>query len=85
MPTRAEVGEIYKLICEKRVSKDRINYRFINSIGFAKTTVAVKALEELGLITKDTQGFYKGVTTAEKTNLMNSQTYKQLSDKERHT
>ena len=85
LPTRAEVGEIYKLICEKRVSKDRINYRFINSIGFAKTTVAVKALEELGLITKDTQGFYKGVTTAEKTNLMNSQTYKQLSDKERHT
>ncbi len=81
LPTRAEVGEIYKFISGKNVLADRIKYVFMNSIGIAKTSVAVKTLEELGLIIKNPEGLYKAVNTGEKTNLSNSATYRELSER----
>jgi len=81
LPTRAEVGKIYKFINGKNVLEDRIKYVFMNSIGIAKTLVAIKTLEELGLIIKNPDGLYKAVNTGEKTNLSNSVTYRELSER----
>ena len=79
-PTREEVGEIYKKITEEEVLPDRIKYIFMNKIGFAKTSVSLTVLEELGLIVKTDKGFYKAVTGM-KTNLLNSHTYKELQER----
>ena len=81
LPTRAEVGEIYKFLTHKSASEDRVKYAFINSIGVAKTNVSIKTLAELGLIVKGSDGLYKAVNTGEKTNLNNSTTYKNLSER----
>lgn len=80
-PTRAEVGEIYKVICEKPILEDRIKYLFINSIGYGKTAIALKTLTELGLISKNEKGIYSAVSGVAKTNLTNSPTYKNLSER----
>lgn len=80
-PTRQEVGEVYKYISEKSSSIDRIKYAFINSLGFGKTSVAIKTLEELGIIEKNKNGVYFAVKGTAKTNLINSPTYKKLSER----
>ena len=80
-PTREQVGEIYKYILGKKVLSDRIKYVFLNSIGFAKTSVALKTLEELGLIVIGADGFIYASSENKKTNLMNSPTYKYLSER----
>lgn len=80
LPDRPEVGEVYKFIIKEPVNEQRIKYVFINTLGLAKTTVAIKCLEELGLIILN-NGLYKAVNTGEKTNLLNSPTYKELSER----
>ncbi len=80
LPTREEVGVVYKKICEEPVLEDRIKYIFINSLGYAKTCVSLTVLEELGLILKNEKGIYKAVTGL-KTNLNNSQTFKNLIER----
>ncbi len=80
-PTREQVGEIYKYILGKKVLSDRIKYVFLNSIGFAKTSVALKVLEELGLIVIGADGFIYTPSENKKTNLLNSPTYKYLSER----
>lgn len=80
-PSRQEVGEVYKYICEKPVLADRVKYFFMNSLGFGKTAVAVKTLEELGLIEKNSKGLYFAVSGAAKTNLTNSETYKKIGER----
>ncbi len=80
-PTREQVGEIYKYILGKKVLSDRIKYVFLNSIGFAKTSVALKTLEELELIVIGADGFIYASSENKKTNLMNSPTYKYLSER----
>ena len=79
-PTRAEVGEIYKKISEEEVLPDRIKYVFMNKIGFAKTSVSLTVLEELGLIVNTNKGLYKAITGM-KTNLLNSDTYRKLQER----
>lgn len=79
-PTREEVGEIYKKICEEEVLPERIKYIFMNKIGFAKVSISLTVLEELGLIVKNNKGLYKAVKDI-KTNLLNSQTYRNLSER----
>lgn len=81
LPSRSEVGEIYKFIAKKNVLPDRVKYVFMNSIGIGKTSVALKTLEELGLISLESNGNYKAVQSGEKTNLNNSQTYKKLLER----
>ncbi len=70
-PNRIEVGEVYKFITQNGVLTDKINYHFINSLGFGKTTVSLDILEELDLISHKNGKYYKN-TNAQKTNLQNS-------------
>ncbi len=77
-PSREEVGEVYKAICQKTVLSDRVKYLFINSLGYAKTMVSLITLEELGLI-KQKENKYFADLNAPKTNLLNSKTYNFLT------
>ena len=81
LPSREQVGLVYRFITEAPASADRIKYAFINELGFGKTSVAVRVMEELGLIKKDERNIYQAVNKAEKTNLMNSDTYKLLTER----
>ncbi len=81
LPSREEVGEVYRFILEKPALEDRIKYYFMNKIGFGKTLVAVKTLVELGLIDKDSSGKYSAVQGAVKTNLTNSKTFRTLCER----
>ena len=78
-PSRQEVGEIYKAICKMPSVEERILQRFLKTCGFAKTQTALKTLVELGLIYKE-NGVY-GALSSTKTDLLNSATYKQLSER----
>ncbi len=78
LPTRQQVGEIYKLISQNAVLPERVKYLFINTIGYAKTKVAFSVLTELGLIRKNKNGLLEAVENAPKTDLKNSATYKTL-------
>lgn len=77
-PTRAEVGTVYKFICEKPILEDRVKYYFINSLGIGKTLAALNTLKELKLIEKNGKSLLYAVKTATKTNLELSHTYKLL-------
>ncbi len=79
-PAREEVGMVYKAICEKPVLQDRIKYLYINSLGYAKTLASLVVLQELGLITLK-NGLFSAVAGAEKTSLLNSPTYKNLTER----
>lgn len=79
-PTREEVGEVYKKISEEDILPDRIKYIFMNKLGFAKVSISLTVLEELGLIVKTEKGLYRAVVGM-KTNLLNSHTYKLLQER----
>ena len=81
LPSREEVGEIYKFICEKAVLSERVKYFFINKIGYAKVSVALQTLEELGLISCNAKGFVSQVKGAPKTALNNAPIYKDLLER----
>ena len=81
LPSRAEVGEVYKFVNQEAVLPQRVKYVFINSLGLAKTSVAIKTLEELGLIALNDEGKLRAVNKGEKTNLLNSKTYRELSER----
>ena len=81
LPTREEVGEVYKYILKGNILSDRVKYNFINSLGYAKCEIAVITLEELGLIRKDVNGYLCAERSAQKTNLINSPTYKLLCER----
>lgn len=80
LPTREEVGTVFKKISERDILPDRIKYIFMNDLGFGKTSVSLNVLEELGLIIKTSNGKYRAVTGI-KTNLLNSKTYKILTER----
>ncbi|MBR4072855.1 MAG: single-stranded-DNA-specific exonuclease RecJ, partial [Clostridia bacterium] len=79
LPTREQVGVVYKEICAAPVLKDRIGYLHINDLGYAKTEVAILTLCELGLITEN-KGILSAVKGASRTELMNSPTYKKICE-----
>ena len=79
-PEREDVGEVFRKISEKPILIERIKYIFINKIGYAKTCVAITVLEELGLIANK-NGVLSAVKGAPKTSLLNSPTYKSLTEK----
>ncbi len=76
-PKREEVGEIYRFITENGILHDKIVYRFINSLGFGKTSVSLLVLEDLGLVKKQNNKYIK-LQNNEKTNLSNSVIYNKL-------
>ena len=74
---------IYKYILQDEMSKEKIEYYFINSLGIGKTLASVKILEELNHVKISKEGYYFGVRTGEKTNLELSNTYLELQKGER--
>ncbi len=73
LPTRDQVGTVYKCVDENGISLEKIKFMFTHNIGYAKTQIAVKVLHELGLIAFRGGRLYCG--TAQKTDLSNSTTY----------
>lgn len=80
LPTRAQVGQIYKKILEKPISEDKLKYLFMLENGLGKTLISLKVLSELGLVHIE-NGIYKAIPTASKTDLLNSKTFKILSER----
>ena len=75
-PTRAEVGSVYKMIMAGPISAERLRH-VETDIGYGKTQTALKTLNELGLVSLN-NGVWVGHTTNQKSDLMNSVTYKKL-------
>lgn len=80
LPTRAEVGIIYKKILEKPISEDKLKYSYLLNIGLGKTLIALKVLTELSLITYE-NGIFKALPNSQKTDLLNSETFKILTER----
>lgn len=77
LPSREEIGKVYKRIYADDISDKRLEYIFINDIGYAKTKISLKILCELNLIVlKD--GIYSAVPDSVKTDLINSKSYSLL-------
>ncbi len=81
LPSREDVGVIYKYISEKPVLPERVKYAFINKIGYAKTLAALKTLEELKLIEISEKGLYYAPKGVEKTALTNAPIYKKMIER----
>lgn len=79
LPDRTQVGVIYKLINANPIKAERLKY--INTeIGYAKTQIAIKTLCELGLVSLN-NGILISHNLQQKTDLMNSETYKNLYER----
>ena len=78
LPTREQVGAVYKAVDQNGISLQKIKFMFTHSIGYAKTQIAVKILHELGLVAFRGGKLYG--TTAQKTDLNNSKTYSFLRE-----
>ncbi len=78
LPPREQVADIYKYISVSSPNEERVKYKFLNSIGIAKTSIAITTLSELGLI-REENGMITVVKSA-KTELMNSPTYSLLAN-----
>lgn len=75
--TREQVGEVYRLINRAPVSKQRLEYLFLSSLGYGKTMIALDILCELGLV-KNENGRVFAVPGV-KSNIQNSSIYQKLS------
>lgn len=78
-PNRTEVGTIYKMITASPINAERIKY-IDTGIGYAKTQTAISTLCELGLVSLN-NGIFVSHNTQQKTDLMNSATYKKLYER----
>lgn len=78
--TREQVGEVYRKINKAPVSKQRLEYLFLSSLGYGKTMIAVDILSELGLIKNDNGKLF--AIPGVKSNLQNSSIYQKLSSGE---
>lgn len=76
-PTRAEIGEVYRYIGSNGELAEKIKYKFITTLNYGKTCIALDILENLGLITFKNGKYYK-VPNAHKTDLSNSEIYQKL-------
>ena len=74
-PSRPQVGEVYKLITAGPIKQERLGYLKNRDLGYAKTKVAVTTLCELGLISEK-DGVLVAQNVNQKTDLLNSKTYK---------
>lgn len=76
LPSREQTGEVYKYILKNTCCYEKLRTVFLNTLGIAKTSIAIIVLSELGLI--DTSGEIIVPLNSKKTDLTNSKTYKQL-------
>lgn len=76
LPSREEIGEVYKYILKFSPNEEKLRTVFLNSLGFAKTSVAIMVLSELSII--NTSGKVIVPLNSQKTDLANSKTYKLL-------
>ncbi len=79
LPDRAQVGAVYKRLCAGSFTEERSRYMFLDSIGLARSQIALKTLCELGLADKN-MGIYTAVRSDKKTELTKSATYKKLCE-----
>lgn len=80
VPTREEVGKVYSYIQNNPSIEEKIVYKFINDLGIGKTLISLIVLKELSLIEERNNVLHK-LPTTEKTNLLNSNTYKKLIER----
>jgi single-stranded-DNA-specific exonuclease len=78
-PSRAEVGNVYKLITAAPINGERLKSIYTQT-GYAKTQVAVKTLCELELISLN-NGVWVSNVVNKKSDLMNSEIYKKLYER----
>ena len=78
-PDRAEIGSVYRLITASPINAERIKY-IDTKIGYAKTQIAIKALCELNLVSLNNDVLVAH-SLNQKTDLMNSVTYKKLYER----
>lgn len=78
-PERSEVGSVYKMISASPVKEERLKY-IDTKIGYAKTQIAINTLCELGLVSLN-NGILVCHNAQQKTDLMNSDTYKKLYER----
>lgn len=76
LPTREQVGEVYKYILKFSPSDEKVATVFSTTLGVAKTRIAIMVLSELSLI--DASGEMIVPLNSQKTDLTNSKTYKLL-------
>ena len=81
LPSRAETGVIYKYISATPATEERIKYIHLNTVGYAKTVIALMTLTELGLVIKDGSGIYKTAGVQTKTELTSSAVYRGLLER----
>lgn len=84
IPSRNEVGEIYKTILKRPISSERLKYLGIISVGYGKTKIAVSMLLELGLI-RITDGRLTAVPDHARVELETSAVYQKLLEKRRES
>ncbi|MBE6779592.1 MAG: single-stranded-DNA-specific exonuclease RecJ [Ruminococcaceae bacterium] len=77
-PTRSEVGSIYRAITPNGILAEKLINMFLQSLGYAKTKIALDTLLQLNLI-KLEKGKYYLLQTTEKTNLLNSPIFGRLT------
>lgn len=82
-PSRAEIGSIYRSVTQNGILDEKLINQFLNTVGYAKTKIALEVLFQLGLINYQNNKFY-AVPTATKTDLMNSITYSKLTKECEH-
>lgn len=78
-PDRAEVGSVYKMIIASPQNVERLK-SISTENGYAKTQIAISTLCELGLISEN-KGILVGNNPGQKTDLLNSKTYKKLYER----
>lgn len=81
LPTREEVGKIYKTIALKPLLKERIININQNSLGYAKTVVSLMTLTELQLVVLDEKSVLRVTNTTKKTELTNAPIYRSLTER----
>ncbi len=81
LPYREEIGVIYNHIKKNETTEvtfERLIYKFVNSIGYAKTYISLIVLKELGLIREESGVL--SLADNKKTDLTNSDTFKTISE-----
>lgn len=78
LPTRDDVVCVYKYLLSMPANHDKVVNKFLNTLGFAKTSISLDTLSELKLIELK-NNIYTANKSVQKTDLMNSAIYKNLT------
>ncbi len=76
-PTREDIALVYRSIAACPILQKRLEYTFMDTVGYAKTHTALEVLKELGLVVFSS-GKYSVLSGHKKTELSNSALYRRL-------